>query len=126
MKKMYDLYETYVDILVDGTDLSELRTCLDLHFSFVSEYSKPISYSFEDGNFSIKKFFKTFVGPTYQQCLGLGDIPDTIYRFFVNFDEEAIHIRGTRSEFTIPFEKLSIEASGTRPIAERGTYTEEC
>ena len=29
------------------------------------------------------------------------------------------------NEFVIPFERLSIERSGTKPIAERGTYTEE-
>lgn len=122
---MYDLYETYVGIHIDGSDIADLRTDLDLHFSFVSEYSKPIAYSYEDDTFSIKKFFETFVGPTFQQCLGLGDVPDTFYRFFVDFDEEVIYIKGTSAELVIPFEKLSIESSGTRPIAERGTYTEE-
>lgn len=122
---MYDLYETYVEILVDGSDLEDLRTDLELHFSFVSEYSKPILYSHENGTFNIRKFFETFVGTTYQQCLGLGDVPETFYRFYVDFDEEVIYIKGTISEPVIPFEKLSIERSGTKPIAERGTYTEE-
>ena len=122
---MYDLYETYVEILVDGDDFEDLRTDLELSFSFVSEYSRPIAYSHENGDFSIKKFFKTFVGTTYQQCLGFGDIPDTIYRFYVDFDEEVIYIKATLNEFVIPFERLSIERSGTKPIAERGTYTEE-
>ena len=109
MKKMYDLYETYVV----------------LHFNFISEYSQPIAYSYENGTFNIRKFLETFVGPTYQQCLGLGDVPETFYRFYVDFDNEEIYIKGTASEQSIPFSALDIEASSTKPIAERGTYTEE-
>lgn len=126
MKKMYDLYETYVALRLDGTDNPDLRSDILMHFSFVSEYSQPIAYSYEDETFNVRKFFETFLGSTYQQCLGLGpNVPDTFYRFFVDFEEECIYISGTGNEFTIPFAKIEIDSSGTRPIADRSTYTEE-
>ena len=125
MKKMYDLYETYVGLIINGSDIDGLRTDVVLHFNFISEYSQPIAYSHENGTFNAKKFLETFVGTAYQPCLGLGDVPETFYRFYVDFDNEEIYIKGTSSEQSIPFSVLDIEASSTRPIADRGTYTEE-
>lgn len=125
MKKMYDLYETYVGLIIYGSDIDSLRTDVILHFNFISEYSQPIAYSHENGTLNIRKFFETFVGPAYQQCLGLGDVPETFYRFFVDFDNEEIYIKGTASEQSIPFSALDIEASSTKPIAERNYITEE-
>lgn len=125
MKKLYDLYETYVGLVINGSDLAELRTDIILHFNFISEYSQPISYSYEDGTFNIRKFFETFVGDGYQSCLGLGDVPETFYRFFVDFDEEVIYISGTASQQKIPFANLDIDTSATRSVAERSYITEE-
>ena len=125
MKKLYDLYETYVGLLINGSDMAALRTDIVLHFNFISEYPQPIAYSHENGTFNVKKFLETFVGEAYQSCLGLGDVPETFYRFFVDFDNEEIYIKGTSSEQSIPFSVLDIEASSTKPIADRGTYTEE-
>lgn len=125
MKKMYDLYETYVGLVINGSDIDALRTDVILHFNFISEYSQPIAYSYEDDTFSIKKFFETFVGDGYQSCLGLGDVPETFYRFFVDFDEEVIYISGTSSQQKIPFANLDIDTSATRSVAERSYITEE-
>lgn len=125
MKKLYDLYETYASLHVDGSDIDTLRADLVLHFNFISEYSQPINYSHEDGTFNVKKFLKTFVGTAYQPCLGLGDVPETFYRFFVNYYDEIIIISGTSNEHEIPFSALDIESSSTKPIAQRSTYTEE-
>ena len=125
MKKMYDLYESYVGLYVDGSDIDTLRAGVVLHFNFVSEYAKPIDYSFEKGAFDVRKFFKTFVGNGYQSCLGLGDVPETFYRFFVDLDQECIYLSGTASEHTIPFANLDVDSSTTRPIVERSYITEE-
>lgn len=125
MKKMYDLYETYVGLIINGSDLDTLRTDLVLHFNFISEYSQPIAYSHEDNTFNVRKFFETFVGTGYQSCLGLGDVPETFYRFYVDFDEGEIYIKGTSSEQSIPFSALDVEASTTRSVAERNYITEE-
>lgn len=122
---MYDLYETYVDLHIDGSDIAELRTDLELHFSFVSEYSQPIASSNENGTFSVRKFFETFIGTGYQFCLGLGDVPETFYRFYVDFDEEEIYISGTSSQQKISFANLDINTSTTRSVAERSYITEE-
>lgn len=126
MKKMYDLYETYVGLRLDGNDNPDLRSDILMHFSFVSEYSQPYAHSHEDGAFNIRKFFETFLGIGYQQCLGLGpNVPDTFYRFFVDFEEECIYISGTGNEFTIPFAKIDIDSSSTRAVAERSYITED-
>lgn len=122
MKKMYDLYETYVGLLVNGADLDTLRADVVLHFNFISEYPYPIAYSHEDNTFNIRKFFETFVGKGYQSCLGLGDVPETFYRFFVDFDQECIYLSGTASEHEIPFANLTIDSSGTRSVAEKKLY----
>ena len=125
MKKMYDLYETYVGLIINGSDISDLRTDVVLHFNFISEYSQPINYSHENGTLNIRKFFETFVGTGYQSCLGLGDVPETFYCFYVDFDEEAIYINGTASQQKISFANLDIERSTTRAIEERSCITEE-
>lgn len=127
MKKLYDLYETYVGLLVNGSDIDSLRTDLVIHFNFISEYSQPVNYSYEDGTFNIKKFLETFVGNGYQPCLGLGDVPETFYKFYVDFDEEeeCIYLKGTSSEQKIHFSALDIESSTTRAIAQRNYITEE-
>lgn len=125
MKKLYDLYETYVGLHIDGSDLASLRTDIVLHFNFISEYSQPINYSQEKGTLNVKKFFETFIGTGYQFCLGLGDVPETFYRFYVDFDNEEIYIKGTSSEQAIPFSALDIESSSTRAVAQRNYITEE-
>lgn len=125
MKKLYDLYETYVGLVINGSDIDALRTDVILHFNFISEYSQPIAYAYEDGTFNVRKFFETFVGDGYQSCLGLGDVPETFYRFYVDFDNEEIYIKGTSSEQAIPFSALDIDTSTTRSVAERSYITEE-
>lgn len=125
MKKLYDLYETYVGLLVNGSDMDTLRTDLVLHFNFVSEYSQPIAYAYEDGTFNVKKFLETFVGNGYQSCMGLGDVPETFYRFFVDFDQECIYLSGTASEQEVSFADLSVESSTTKAVAQRNYITEE-
>ena len=125
MKKLYDLYETYVGLLVNGSDIDSLRADVLLHFNFISEYSQPIAYAYEDGTFNVKKFLETFVGTAYQPCLGLGDVPETFYRFFVNFDQECIYISGTSNEHEVSFADLSVESSTTQAVAQRNYITEE-
>ena len=125
MKKMYDLYETYVGLYVYGSEIEGMQGEVALHFSFVSEYSQPVAYSYEDNTFNVRKFLETFVGNAYQPCLGVGDVPDTFYRFYPNFDDEVIYISGTRNEFTIPFANLDIDSSVTKSIVDRSTITED-